>query len=676
MMFSLLIAFVVAGALSFVLTPWIMRFAHAVGAVDRPNERKVHSGVIPRLGGVAIFGSFLLSLLLYLVLYPDFAHSSWISNGEGLLLLLLLLVVGGLGLGDDIFQLTASRKFLVQLIIANIAYFGGFSITEVTHPFSAELWHLGLFSYPVTILWIIGITNAVNLIDGLDGLASGIATIAFMTIVPISILNGDYASTIVSVLLAGALCGFLHYNFNPARIFLGDCGSLFLGFMLAVISVKSSTKGTAVLSIIAPLLALGLPIMDTLVSMIRRLLGSFLDENSRGTSLLARLKRMFIPDCGHIHHRLIAQGFSQRKAVLILYMVSCVLGTCALAVTVANGLTASLIVLTTGIASFVGIRQLHYREMAILRNGILLPLYDRPVMNRDSLCVFADLSFIVFAYHAARFFTGRFDFFGEQSLPTAAVVVGIQFVVFVVSGIYKRVFRLIGIHDVLGMLKTAALAVGVSAVAYKLLIPMSQTTMTLFLVDYFLLITLTVGFRSSFQILRHFHSAEQRRGKRLLIYGADAGGLFILNSITELNYREINPIGFIDEDPSLEGKRIGGYPVFGGHWRLPRIFRLTPFDEIVICVDSMKDEVVKRVKRFADEHRVRLTSAKVVFADLVTSKHSVAVPRLITQSLRREEEILEYALSDTPETLSEKVGTQKGTDPRNTHPQRYHYDSI
>lgn len=659
MMLSLVIAFLAAGTLSLVLTPLVMRFAAAVGAVDHPNERKVHSGVIPRLGGVAIFGSFLLSLLLYLILYPDFAHSSWISHGQGLLLLPLLLIVVGLGVWDDVFQLTASRKVLVQFIIANIAYLGGFSITNVTHPFSAELLQLDVLSYPVTILWIIGITNAVNLIDGLDGLASGIATIAFLTILPISILNGDYASGIVSVLLAGALLGFLHYNFNPARVFLGDCGSLFLGFMLAVISVKSSTKGTAVLSITVPLLALGLPIMDTLVSMVRRLLGSFLDEHSRETSLLARLKRMFIPDCAHIHHRLVAKGFSKRKAVLILYTVSCVLGTCALAVNLANGITASLIVATAGVASFVGIRQLRYREMAILRNGILLPLYDRPVMNRDSLRVFADLGFMVFAYYAAGFLLGRFehDALGEQSLPIAAVVVGIQFAAFVASGIYKRVFRLIGIDDMLGMLKTAALAVAASAVAYKLLIPMSQTTMNFFLVDYFLLLTLTVGFRSSFQILQHFHNTEQRRGKRLLIYGADANGLMILKGITELNYREINPIGFIDEDPWLEGKRIGGYPVFGGHWRLPRIFRLMPFDEIVICVDSMKDEVARRVKRFADEHRVKLTRAKVVFEDLVTTKHPATVTRLVTQSLRREEEILDHALSNTPVKLRERVGT-------------------
>jgi FlaA1/EpsC-like NDP-sugar epimerase len=312
-----------------------------------------------------------------------------------------------------------------------------------------------------------------------------------------------------------------------------------------------------------------------------------------------------------------------------------------------------------GVASFVGVHQLRYREMAILRNGILLPLYDRPVMNRDSLLVFADLAFMLAAYLSAEFLLGgvAHDLLGEQRFLITAAVVGTQFAVFVGSGIYKRVFRLIGIDDVLGMLKTTALAVGLSIVTCKMLVPMSQTTITLFIVDYFFLISLTIGFRSSFQILRYLHNREQNRGKRLLIYGADANGLLMLKNITELNYLEIDPIGFIDEDPLLEGKRIGGYPVFGGHWRLSRIFRLMPFDEILICADSMKDEVTKRVKRFAEEHHVRLTRAKMVFEDLAAPKRAAAVTHLVTQSIRREEGILDHAFSAAPEKLRRKVGT-------------------
>jgi len=639
MVFNLAAAFMVSLGLSFVLTPWVMRLATNIGAIDQPCERKVHKVSIPRLGGLSIYVSFFVGLLLFLKLDSRTLQSSWIFEREGIVSILLLLVVVCLGIWDDLRQLKASRKFVVQLVAANVAYFAGFNITSITHPFSHELLHLGMFSYPITVLWIVGITNAFNLIDGLDGLASGVAIIAFATIFPIAIFNRDMASATICLLLAGSLLGFLRYNFNPAKIFLGDSGSMFLGFMLAVVSIKSSTKGTAAFSMLVPVLALGLPIMDTLLSMIRRLLGSLLPDNPAPSSLTSKLKGMFVADRGHIHHRLIARGFSQKKAVVILYVVSCALGIGAFGVTIANNLIASLILVIVGAAVFIGVRQLRYREMSILRNGILLPLYDRPILNRDSMQAFWDLTFMLVSYYTAQVLAGGFrgeSPLSDRILSVGIFIIGIQFVVFLFSGVYKRSFRLIGIDDVLSMLKTAGGAVIVSCTIHALIVPMSQAAMVFSLFDFFFLVTLTMAFRGSFQVLQHLHKTESKGGKNVLIYGADMNGKWILEKILQLNYSGIIPVGFLDDRPHLEGKKLNGYPVFGGHWKLPRLIVNTGIDEIVISSDSVKDEVLRRIRRLASQKRIRITRSKLSFEDfgyeksskqLVFAPHTQSAPR-------------------------------------------------
>jgi UDP-GlcNAc:undecaprenyl-phosphate GlcNAc-1-phosphate transferase len=287
---------------------------------------------------------------------PSALFYTWISGWYGISLFTTLLCVLAIGIVDDIRSLTPLEKVGGQLILALIAYFSGFGISIGNT--------MGILDLPFTLIWIIGVTNALNLIDGLDGLASGVAIIASATIALISCLHGDTATSIISVMLIGSLIGFLKYNFNPAKIFLGDSGSLFLGFLLSILSLKSYTKTQTGFAILIPVLILGLPIMDTFLSMIRRVLNSFLPENAGKRKISDILKSMFRPDRGHIHHKLIFLGLSTRNAVISLYIFSAVMGLGALVITVVSTQVALVSLLIVGLFIASIIKRLQYREFS------------------------------------------------------------------------------------------------------------------------------------------------------------------------------------------------------------------------------------------------------------------------------------------------------------------------
>ncbi len=297
-----LYAFIVALALTFAATPLVKRLAIRIKAVDVPRDnRRMHKVPIPRMGGLAIFAGFLVSSLLFIPLGREF---------RAILLGALLLVV--LGIIDDIVALKAQVKFVGQIVAALIPALSGVSIHGFVNPFQhAHYIALGVLSIPVTVLWIVGITNAVNFIDGLDGLACGVSTIATVTMFIIAVLFGESSVAFTMAALAGACLGFLPYNMNPAKIFMGDTGSMFLGYLLAVTSIQGLFKFYAVISFAVPFIILGLPIFDTGFAIVRRLL--------KGQSPLQA-------DRGHVHHRLIDLGFDQKQSVAILYAFSAVMG--------------------------------------------------------------------------------------------------------------------------------------------------------------------------------------------------------------------------------------------------------------------------------------------------------------------------------------------------------------
>ena len=331
---SLIAAFIA----SILLTPLVKRLAFRIGAVDAPNYRKVHARIMPRLGGLAIFLAFLIGIA---ILYPFLINVlPWNTSEYSLLAIILgACIIVATGVIDDMREISAKAKMLGQLAAALIVIFvGGIQIDEVNLPFVGEL-DFGLLSIPLTILWIIGITNAINLIDGLDGLAAGVSTIALITLAVMAFIMGNMFVLAIAAILAAASIGFLFYNFHPAKIFMGDTGALFLGFMISVLALLGF-KNITFVALIIPIIILGVPISDTFFAIVRRV----------------RMKKKWSdPDKSHLHHRLLDMGFTHRQTVLIIYGIAVMFGLAAIIFSMAKVWGAILLVavILTAIEIFV-----------------------------------------------------------------------------------------------------------------------------------------------------------------------------------------------------------------------------------------------------------------------------------------------------------------------------------
>jgi len=333
-LFHALIALVIALAVCFCLSPVVKVFATKVGAIDVPKDnRRMHKQPIPRLGGLAIFMGFMASVLIMVPLTDAL---------RGMLFGSVIIVV--LGVFDDVYALGAKLKFVVQIIAALIAVFRGNVIDVLSNPnfFSSNpYWNLGWLSVPVTVIWIVAITNAVNLIDGLDGLAVGVSGISSIVLLVIALLVSDNGVATIMAALAGACLGFMPYNLNPAKMFMGDTGATFLGYTLAVMSIQGLFKFYTIISFIVPFLMLGLPIFDISFAVIRRV--------SEGHSPMT-------PDRSHIHHRLIDMGMNQKQAVAVLYVISTILGLTAVVLATTTALRAMVFLLAVCATGIVVVR--------------------------------------------------------------------------------------------------------------------------------------------------------------------------------------------------------------------------------------------------------------------------------------------------------------------------------
>lgn len=301
---KLLLAVITAFVVSFLMTPPVKRFAQLVGAMDIPkDERRVHNHPIPRMGGLAIFLGFLLSLLLFVDM-----------STQVMGMLVGAVIIAVMGAVDDIVSLNAWAKLAGQIAAAAVAIRCGIVFDAITNPnfLSANATiEIGFLSIPLTLLWIVACTNAVNLIDGLDGLAVGVSGISSLTMLVVALFVSEPNISVILAALTGACIGFMPYNLNPAKIFMGDVGSQLLGFVLSTVSIMGLFKFHAIITFLVPLLALAVPLADTIFAFFRRIF--------HGQS-------PFHADKGHFHHRLLAMGLNQKQAVAVLYGVSAVLG--------------------------------------------------------------------------------------------------------------------------------------------------------------------------------------------------------------------------------------------------------------------------------------------------------------------------------------------------------------
>ena len=338
------LAFVFAAITALVATPLVMILAARTGALDVPDARKVHKKPIPRIGGIGIYAAFIISMVLIRIFVELSGELLWGVSGLILSGTIIMLV----GIIDDYKNLPAKVKLLGQIFAAAILVIGfDVRIDFITDPFGDYI-YLEWFAVPATIFWLVGLSNTINLIDGLDGLAAGVSMIAAITIMFVALEQNVMIIAVLTAALAGAAFGFLFFNFNPASIFMGDSGALFLGFMLAGISVIGAVKCAATIALIVPILALGLPILDTAFAIVRRYRGGV---------------PIFRPDKGHLHHRLLGLGFTQRQAVLLMYVISALLGLSAVALTEVSSQIAIFILLIVVIAILYGAKKLGILSM-------------------------------------------------------------------------------------------------------------------------------------------------------------------------------------------------------------------------------------------------------------------------------------------------------------------------
>jgi UDP-GlcNAc:undecaprenyl-phosphate GlcNAc-1-phosphate transferase len=584
----------VAAGVAFALTPLVARLALRIGAIDMPGDRKVHTAPIPRLGGLAVVASIALVLL----------GSGWLSGGRWRLASDL---TPGLGLGvlpvlvvsllDDIRSVGARKKLLVHMLGAVIAVGFGVSLGPVVHLFGTAI-HIGVLAAPLSVLWIVGVTNAFNIIDGLDGLSAGLALIAAASMAAVFALVGQADMGAVALVLAGALAGFLPYNTHPARLFLGDTGSTAIGFCLATLALKGGSTLSTGFAALLPVFMLGLPIADTFIAIMRRTLGRL--ENHTGG--------MLVPDSNHIHHRLLALGIDHGKAVLILYGAGLVLAGAAFVSVFLTARYAALFVVALLFAGFIGVHRLGYNEFAFLRRGTILKVYKMPAVKRGMFVVYVDT---ILAIAAAYLVVGlrtdhwTFSLVRHSVLDMATSFAPVTVLVFWWCGMYRGSWRVSGLDDLMRACKAVAIVTIVGGTLVRLLSG-AEYSLSMFGIYGIVSLLLTASLRASYVVLENTRLRLSHQGIPVLIDGADVRGVAAVRELFQNAAAGLKPIGFIDDDPRARGKLVSGLPVFGTERELEGIIRMRGAQGLLVATESIPREHLERAQRTCKQTGARM----------------------------------------------------------------------
>lgn len=623
MILEFIISFLLPVILALLLTPMIIRLANVIGAVDQPGGRKIHESTTPRLGGLSVFLSILISGAAVYILFPGLFEGAEENIGQFYILALAFLTIFSLGLWDDLKPLKPGIKFGVQFAVATLIYYAGFKISSITNPVGSGILNVEMIDFPLTVFWIVGVTNAFNLIDGLDGLAAGVSTIAAISIFAVSALSGAIWTAVFALILAGALVGFLRYNFNPAKIFLGDSGSLLIGFSLALISIHSSAKISTGFALLFPILVLGLPITDTIVTMLRRFMSYYMPgkNGNDAESITRKIRGMFKPDSSHIHHQILSMGITHRNTVLLLYCVSAFFALGAFSTTQAdNELQSITIAFFLIVILFLGIKKLRYKEISIFNNGMMMPFYERWIINQPIFLSLMDLCFIATSFSLSYLLISSINPPSMEVLnfdQFLIIVLSIQLFSFWLTGVYRETIRQMGIGDILSITASVGYAAFATAIAIFILDALPILLMFQFLVlDFYFLLTFTLGIRIAYQAMCYWVNQSKKSDENVLIYGANENGTMILHKIIHSPKSNMKVLGFLDDNPNLEGKLIYGYPILGGHWKLAKTKLKKKVDYILICEENIKPENFRRLKEIARAKGIKIKRLQVNLEDI------------------------------------------------------------
>lgn len=584
---TMALAVLAAFAATVALTPLVRATARRIGMVTRPRADRWSKKPTALLGGVAVFFGFMpIAFALtpfeqpYLVVYAGSA------------------LMFAVGLIDDLRPLKPYQKLIGQIVASTVLVVGGLTLPWTSWP---------LANAAITLIWLIGITNAINLLDNMDGLAGGVSGIAALTLVVSFGSAGDHVTAVIMAAFTAAIAGFLIYNFNPASIFMGDCGSLFIGFFLAAAALLNLTGGrtSGLVPVLAvPVLILLIPIFDTtLVTVVRKLAGRAVSQGGRD----------------HSSHRLVALGLSERRAVLLLYALAAAAGGVSILIRYITP-DISLLVIAAFIMGLT-LFGIHLAGVKVYSEQIAL---DRPITafivnisyKRRIFEVLLDVALIGLAY-----WTANIIVFGPLKpagvfplvIETLPFIIPLKLVGFLVAGVYRGIWRYVGTSDLYVFVKAAILGTVTTVIAFVLLYRFEGLSRAVFAIDCLLLLVLLTVSRFAFHIFRLILHPPRRNGQRVLIYGAGDAGELLAREMQNNHNLGCIPIAFADDDPRKINAFIRGLKVFGGNGKLVTICQEQQIDEVYISSANFTDHRVREISSDCQQAGVRLKRLRITF---------------------------------------------------------------
>ncbi|HEX8475853.1 MAG TPA: hypothetical protein VF666_17640 [Pyrinomonadaceae bacterium] len=590
-----LVAVGVSFVLALVLTPVVRALARRWGMVAKPRADRWHNKPTAMMGGVAIF---LTVVTVYAAFVPH--------TPQFFIVMLASAFLFTVGLVDDVLHIKPYQKLIGQVMgAALVIYYGATSGYALTLPWTGSEW----VNMVITIFWLIGITNAINLLDNMDGLAAGIAAIASVFLALSFVANGQTLEALMLGVFAASLLGFLVYNTNPASIFMGDGGSMFIGFFLASTALLSAAGGRSrsFLPVLAvPVLILFIPIFDTtFVTVLRKLAGRSAAQGGRD----------------HTSHRLVALGLSERRAVWMLYAFAALSGVLAmfvremkLDVSLAAILGFTVVLSLLGVY-LAGVKVYDEEEVRAARDKPIVAFLVDLSYKRRIFEVFLDVALIILSYYGSYLLLfGPVTEIGARALfiRTVPVLVFIKMATFLVMGVYRGIWRYVSVDNLVVYAKAVLISSIASVLAVLFAFRFEGYSRAVFILDGIILLMLLAGSRIAFRLFRKVLPAGTLHdGRRVLIYGAGDAGELLLREL--LNNRELRytPVGFVDDDALKKGKVIHGYRVFGGNGQLRRICEKQRVEEVLISSLKFPEDRMRQIRRTCEEAHITLKRMRI-----------------------------------------------------------------
>jgi UDP-GlcNAc:undecaprenyl-phosphate GlcNAc-1-phosphate transferase len=572
---------------SLLLTLLVRLAAQKYGYVAKPKADRWHRRPTAMFGGIAIY---LAAAICYLIFVP--------ITGESIVVFAASSILFVIGLVDDLLHIKPYQKLIGQLIGASLVVASGLKMPLTGYEL-LDIW--------ITVFWIIGITNAINLLDNMDGLATGISIVAALSLGISFATLGQMPELMLVSVFVGALAGFLVFNFNPASIFMGDCGSMFIGFLLSTLVLLNQTGGRSrgIVSILAvPVLILFVPIFDTtFVTVLRKLWGRKASQGGRD----------------HTSHRLVALGLSERTAVLMLYGFATVAGALSLLVSrLALTQSLALVAFFTAMLVIVGVYlsqvKVYEPGEAKRSNAVFTFLVDVSYKRRI-FEVFLDALLITLSYYASyTLLFGPIEGTSDWNLfiTTVPLLVVMKLGSFLFVGVYRGLWRYTSVDDLITFIKGVALGSLTSVLAILLLFRFQNFSRKVFVLDAIILFFLLVGSRMAFRLIRQVLPTQgSREGRRVLIYGAGDGGEMILRELRNNRGLQYRPVAFIDDDPTKSNKVIHGLKVYEANGSLQDMVHRENIEEILISVRDLPADKLDDLRALCRESNVSLKKAQI-----------------------------------------------------------------